>query len=266
MSRLVLFRRVSPNRYGWRIPARPLLSWVVLLATAAPALTAASTGGATERAQYFFDHRHLVPGFTLLAWSTLAVFRPTAPVDESALALWCQVNVELGDDSPQKADKEHYYRLAVAAAETLRTIYPDDAAGHFWWAAAHGDYALAQGIPEALLALPSVVHEMEHAVALDSSFPLPYAILGIVYRELPSVAGGDWARSKRYFEAGLGRAPDFTLLRLELARLDIKEGLYGSARDQLDRLLGTEHPYFESAFVLNDRPAAESLLTQIRGK
>ena len=53
---------------------------------------------------------------------------------------------------------------------------------------------------------------------------------------------------------------------LELARLDIKEGLYGSARDQLDRLLGTEHPYFESAFVLNDRPAAESLLTQIRGK
>jgi len=231
-----------------------------------PILAASSAGGATERAQYFFDHRHLVPGFTLLAWSTLADFRPTAPVDESALALWCQVNVEIGDDSPQKADKEHYYHIAEAAAETLRTLYPSHAAGHFWWAAAHGDYALAQGIPEALLALLPVVHEMEHAIELDPGFPLPYAILSIVYRELPSMAGGDRTRSKSYFETGLGYAPDFTLLRLELARLDIKEGLYGNARDQLDRLLSTAKPYFEAAFVLNDRPAAESLLTQIRGK
>jgi hypothetical protein len=243
-----------------------LLLWVATLAAAVPALAAANAGGATERARYYFDHRHLVPGYTGVAWQILADFRPTAPLDESALALWCQINVEIGDDSPQKADKEHYYRLAEAAAETLRTIYPDDAPGHFWWAAAHGDYALAQGIPQALLALLPVVHEMEHAIALDSSFPLPYAILGIVYRELPSVAGGDWARSKLYFEAGLSRAPDFTLLRLELARLDIREGLYSNARDQLDWLLSTEHPYFESAFVLNDRPAAESLLAQIRGK
>jgi hypothetical protein len=236
------------------------------LSAAVPATAATSTGGAIERARYFFDHRHLVPGYTFMAWQTLADFRPTVPVDESGLALWCQVNVELGDDSPQKADKEYYYRIAEAAAETLRTFYPSDPAGHFWWAAAHGDCALAQGIPEALLALPSVMHEMEHAIALDSSFVLPYAVLGIVYRELPSVAGGDWSRSRRYLEAGLVRSPNMTLLRLELARLDIKEGLYGAGRDQLDRLLSTEHPYFESAFVLNDRPAAESLLAQIQGK
>jgi ribosomal protein S27AE len=176
------------------------------------------------------------------------------------------VNVELGDDSPQKAEQEHYYRIAEAAADTLRATCPNSAAGHFWWAAAHGDRTLAQGIPEALLAVPAVIREMERAIDLDPGFPLPYVVLGMLYRDIPAVAGGDWSRSRRYFETGLEQAPNLTLLRLELARLDIREGMYGDARNQLDVLLSTEHPYFESAFVLNDRPEAESLLTQIRGK
>jgi hypothetical protein len=253
-------------------PLRPAsaarLLWVCLaiVVTAAPAPATPNSGSATERAQYLFDHRHLFSGYTSAAWQVLADYRPTAPLDQSALALWCEVNVELGDDSRGKADKENYYRAAETAAETLCTFYPNDPAGHFWRAAAHGDYALAQSIPEALLALPSVMRGMERAIALDSNFVLPYAILGIVYRELPSVAGGDWTRSRRYFETGLGHAPSFTLLRLELARLDIREGLYGDARAQLDRLISTTRPYYEAAFVLNDRPAAESLLTQIRGR
>ena len=221
---------------------------------------------AVERARYFFDQRYLVPAYTQAAWLTLADYRSAAPRDTAALALWCEVNVELGDDSQQKAEKERYYGIAETAADSLRALCPSSASGCFWWAAARGDYALAQGIPEAMIVLPSVIHEMEHALALDSGFVLPYAILGIVFRELPSVTGGDWIRSRRYFETGLRQSPDFTLLRLELARLDIKEGLYGQARNELDRLLSTQQPYMRAAFVLNDRPAAESLLAQLRGR
>lgn len=242
-----------------------LQACAILLMASVPAI-AAQSDAAVERARYFFDQRYLVSGYTRVAWQVLADYRATAPQDESALALWCQVSVELGDDSQQKAEKERYYGIAQAAAETLRTLNPKDAAGWFWEAAAHGDYALEQGMPQALLALPSVVRDMEYALTLDSSFVLPYPVLGIVFRELPSVAGGDWARSRRYFETGLRQSPDFTLLRLELARLDMKEGLYGQARNELDRLLSTQQPYMEAAFVLSDRPAAESLLAQLRGK
>jgi hypothetical protein len=239
----------------------------VLLAFAAATVAAVWAGEtAVQHARYLFNNRQFVSGYTLQAWQILANYRASAPSDTAALALWCQVNAELGDDSPQKAEQEYYYRIAEAAADTLRTEYPNSAAGHFWWAAAHGDRALLEGIPEALLAMPSVMREMERAIALDPGFPLPYVVLGDLYRDMPTLAGGDCARSRRYFEDGLGRAPNLTLLRLELARLDIKEGLYGEARDQLDSLLNTQHPYFAAAFVLNDRPEAESLLTQIRGK
>jgi hypothetical protein len=234
-------------------------------------LTAAVAAGwagetAVQRARYLFDNRHLDSGYTLRAWQVLADYRSKAASDTAALALWCQVNVELGDDSPRKSEQEHYYQIAEVAADTLRTTCPNSAAGHFWWAAAHGDRALAQGIPEVLLAAPSVIREMERAIDLDPAFPLPYAVLGMLYRDLPTVVGGDWSRSRRYLEDGLEQAPNLTLLRLELARLDVKEGLFGEARDQLGVLLSTEYPYFESAFVLNDRPEAESLLAQIRGK
>jgi hypothetical protein len=264
VSKRFQFPSTALLRTGGPILLRARRARLLLVLLAAAMAVAAETP--VQHARYLFDQRHLTPGFTAWAWQILADYRPTAPLDTAALALWCQVNVEMGDDNELKAVQERYYRIAEAAADTLRTTYPNNAAGHFWWTAAHGDRALAQGIPEALLALPAVIHELERAITSDPGFPLPYAVLGILYREIPAVAGGDWSRSRRYFEAGLRQAPNLTLLRLELARLDIRERLYGQARDQLDLLVGTQHPYFEAAFVLNDRPGAESLLAQIRGK
>jgi hypothetical protein len=221
------------------VPTRARFFLALLVA----AVTVAMAGGnAVQRARYLFDHRHLDSTYTLRAWQILADHRLTAPLDTAALVLWCAVNVELGDDSPLKSEQEHYYRIAEAAADTLRATCPNSAAGHFWWAAAHGDRTLAQGIPEALLAVPAVIREMERAIDLDPGFPLPYVVLGMLYRDIPAVAGGDWSRSRRYFETGLEQAPNLTLLRLELARLDIREGMYGDARNQLDVLLSTEHP------------------------
>jgi len=219
----------------------------------------------TAEAQYLFDHRYIDSTYCATAWRLLGAARRLAPKDERGLALWSQVCLEMGDDSHANADKEHYYGLAEQAAETLRTLYPWDPAGHFWWAAAHGERMLVQGIPQALIALPAVVREMELTLQLDSGFVFPYAVLGVLYRELPAIVGGSDERSRRYFETGLRHAPNFTLLELELARLNAKEGRYSEARAGLENVLSAKDPLYEAAYVLNDRPMADSLLARISG-
>ncbi len=145
---------------------------------------AATHGGVVEKtlaqAQYLFDHRYADSTYTDSAWRLAAAVHGLAPDNEQGLALWAQINVEMGDDSPSNVDKRYYYGLAEQGAETLRARYPQDPAGHFWWAAAHGERMLVQGIPEALIALPSVVREMERTLQLDSAFVLPYAVLGVL--------------------------------------------------------------------------------------
>lgn len=216
------------------------------------------------RAQYLFDHRHVDTTYTDSAWYLAAAVHSLAPDNEQGLALWSQVNVEMGDDSRSNADREYYYRLAEKGAETLRTRYPLDPAGHFWWAAAHGERMLVQGIPEAMIALPSVVREMEHTLQLDSAFVFPYAVLGVLYRELPAVAGGSYARSRLYFETGLRHAPNFTLLDVELARLDARQRRYADARALLEDVLLCKDPLYEAAYFLNDKPEADSMLAAVR--
>lgn len=235
----------------------------VMLALGAPAVTGIEK--ATAEAQYLFDNRYLDSTYTAKAWRLLGASRSLAPEDERAMALWCQVCLELGDDSQSNANKDHYYGLAEQAAETLRTRYPWDPAGHFWWAAAHGERMLVQGIPQAMLALPAVIREMELTLQLDSGFAFPYAVLGVLYRDLPAVVGGSYERSRSYFETGIRHAPNFTLLELELARLDAKEGRYSEARAGLENVLWTQNPLYESAYILNDRPEADSMLAAIRG-
>jgi len=237
---------------------------VVLLALAV--VGAAAEDNAVQRARYLFDHRHLEPWYEAEAWRILADYRAIFPLDAEAIDLWCQVSEDLGDNTADRAKKEYYYRVAEAAADTLRSEFPSIAAGHFWWAAAHGKRALARGRAAAILTAPTVIGEFKRAIALDPGFPLPYAVLGVLYRDLPLLAGGSRARSRSYLMAGLEQAPNLTLLRLELARLDMQERRYTDARRQLEMILSTERPYFEAAFVVNDRPLAESLLAEIRGK
>ncbi|HTW92516.1 MAG TPA: hypothetical protein VMH22_12520 [bacterium] len=214
-------------------------------------------------AQYMFDHRYVDSAYTDSAWYLAAAVHSLAPDNEKGLSLWAQVNVEMGDDSRTNVEREHYYRLAELGAETLRTRFPEDPAGHFWWAAAHGERMLVQGIPEAMLALPAVVREMERTVELDSSFVFPYAVLGMLYRDLPLVAGGSYVRSRLYFETGLRHAPNFTLLGVELARLDAKEGRYSEARTRLQDVLECKSPLYEAAYLLNDKPEADSMLAAL---
>ena len=219
-----------------------------------------------QKGEDFFSRRYLDSTYTDSAYQLLAAARPQYPDDEHGLALWSQVGIEMGDDAIRNADKIAYYTIAQHAAETLKMINSDNPAGHFWWASAYGMVGLTQGTLNALFRVPAVKNELKMTLELDSNFVLAYAILGILYRELPAVVGGDFAVSRYYFETGLARDSTFTLLRLELARLEIKEGHWAAAHQQLEELLATEKPRYQAAFVMNDQPEALKLLAEIKNK
>jgi Tetratricopeptide repeat len=219
-----------------------------------------------QKGEDYFSRRYLNSTYTDSAYQLLAAARPKYPDDEHGLALWSQVGIEMGDDAILNADKIAYYTIAQHAAETLKMINSDNPAGHFWWASAYGMVGLTEGTLNALFRVPAVKNELKMTLELDSNFVLAYAILGILYRELPAVVVGDFAVSRYYFETGLARDSTFTLLRLELARLEIKEGQWEAARQQLEELLATEKPRYQAAFVMNDRPEALKLLAEIKNK
>lgn len=81
------------------------------------------------------------------------------------------------------AGSEFYYRKALAYADSLREHFPDRAETHFWLALCKGSLIPFVGVREKIAISDSVLREADKAIAIDSSFALPYVILGIFQRE-----------------------------------------------------------------------------------
>jgi tetratricopeptide (TPR) repeat protein len=232
----------------------------------AATLQAENIDSVNDEVEYLFTHTHIKRSYSDSALKLLAAARPGDPTNERALALWCQLNQDLGDNTSDKGEKLHIYGRVLAAAETLRTLDSMNPDGHFWWAVTYGDIGMAEGLVQSIGRLSPVKHELVRTIELDSNYAFAYAILAMLYRDLPGIGGGSLSKSRAYFDEGIARAPNFTLLRLELAKLDIKEGRWTDARDQLNQLLACQDPVNIAAFFINDKPKAESLLVQIQNK
>jgi hypothetical protein len=219
-----------------------------------------------SQADYLFHNRHLDTSYFSSALTILAQARTLAPDNETGMALQAAMDIEMGDSATSSEDKFRYYREAECCADTLRSLDSLNPAGHFWWAAACGSTALARGNIYALAALPAVLREFHHSLAVDSSFAVAYGLLGVIYRELPAAIGGDLAKARWYFETGITIDPNLTLLHLELARLEVREHQWAAARAQLSDVMTTDNPSDPAVYFLNDRPEAQKLLDEIRDK
>ena len=88
----------------------------------------------------------------------------------------------------------------------------------------------------------------------------------MLYYELPGIVGGSLARSEEYLKTGLEIDPDYTVIRLDLAKVYIKQKRWLEAREQLVELVETTDPTYPADFVLDDKPEALELLEQIKDK
>jgi tetratricopeptide (TPR) repeat protein len=227
---------------------------------------AADFDTALDDAAYLFFNRHLDESYLDSAFSLLLTLHEQEPTSAQALYLWSRIHIQLGDNARTRGEKMDLFRRARAIADTLRTVAPTDALGHTWWGVAHGRIGQTQGVLNSLFMVPDFKRAFGRALELDPDQTTAHDALGVLYYELPSVAGGDLRKAEAHFQAGIKIDPDYALLYLDLAKVYIRQKRWQQARDQLNALLAIEAPTYPGDFYLDDRPEAEALLREIQDK
>lgn len=231
----------------------------------AAVVTLAGAAG-TDRAEYMLFNRHLNRTWLDSAYNTLAQLHAADPDNEHLLYLWSRVHVQKGDDARTKVEKLTYYGGAKAIAETLIARNDRSDEGHCWWGVAQGRIGQTRGVLNSLFMVPDVRRAFTRTLELNPRHATAYDALGVLYYELPGFAGGSLARSEQYFQKGIECDPNYTLLRLDLAKVYIKQKRWSAARSQLDALLATADPRYPADAELDDKPEARQLLKRIEGK
>jgi len=233
-----------------------LLAVVVTLAGAAT----------TDRAEYMFFNRHLNRTWLDSAYNLLAAAHAANPTDEHLLYLWSRIHDQKGDDSRTKAEKLTYFGRAKAIAETLIALNDQNDEGHCWWGVAQGRIGQTRGVLNSLFMVSGLKKAFGRAIELNPKHPTALDALGVLYYELPGFAGGNLDLSENYFKRSIESDPGYTLARLDLAKVYIKQKRWLAARGQLNALLATVDPKYPGDSELDDKPEARELLKRIEGK
>jgi tetratricopeptide (TPR) repeat protein len=235
----------------------------LLLLAAMVTLAGAAT---TDRAEYMFFNRHLNRTWLDSAYDMLATAHAADPTDEHCLYLWCRAHLQKGDNARTKTDKLKYFGRAKAIAETLIAINDKNDDGHCWWGVAQGRIGQTRGVLNSLFMVSGLKKAFNRALEINPRHPTALDALGVLYYELPGFAGGDLAKSEQYYKRGIESAPNYCLIRLDMAKVYIKQKRWFAARTQLNALLSTADPLFPADAELDDKPEARQLLKQMEGK
>ena len=239
---------------------------IPLLLLAAVALGGTSVDSLCDRAEYLFFNRHLGTGHLDSAYALLQQGRDEDPEHQRCLYLWSRIHVQKGDNADDKDAKLRLYSRSKAIAESLQSVNERNPDGHMWWAVAQGRIGQTRGVMNSLFMVPSLKKAFSTVLELDPNYATAYDAYGVLYYELPGIVGGSLGKAEQYFLEGLDIDPDYTVIRLDLAKVYIKQKRWQEARGQLEILVDTDFPTFPADFVLDDRPEAERLLAEIAGR
>ncbi|HDQ99610.1 MAG TPA: tetratricopeptide repeat protein [candidate division WOR-3 bacterium] len=219
-----------------------------------------------DRAEFLLFNRHEGTGRLDSARSLLIRGRRLEPKHERCLYLWSRIHIQQGDDAKDKGRKLALYERARAIADTLRELNDGNPLGHMWWGVAQGRIGQTRGVLNSLFMVPSLRGAFNRVLELDPGHTTAYDALGVLYCELPGFVGGDLAKSEQYLRRGLELDPNYTVIRLDLARNLVKQKRRDEARVELERLIATESPTLPADFELDDKPEARALLKQLSGQ
>ncbi len=225
--------------------------------------TATRVDSICQQAEFLLLNRHLHPGYLDSAYRLLTLARKLNPRHEHALYLWSRIHTQKGENTNNKTEKLRMFERAKAIAETLQTLNPKNPHGYMWWAVAQGRIGQTRGVLNSLFMVPDLKKAFNRVLELDPNYASAYDGLGVLYSELPTWAGGDLKKAEQLLIRGLKIDPNYTTIRLDLARVYLKQGRRQDAREQLQLLLKTARPTYPADFYLEDKPAAEKLLKEI---
>jgi tetratricopeptide (TPR) repeat protein len=235
----------------------------MLLLVTTVTLSGAAT---TDRAEYMFFNRHLNRTWLDSAYDMLAAARAADPTDEHCLYLWSRIHIQKGDDAKTKSEKLTYFGGAKAIAETLIALNGKNDEGHCWWGVAQGRIGQTRGVINSLFMVSGLKKAFGRTLELNPKHPTALDAFGVLYYELPGFAGGNLDLSEEYFKRSIESDPGYTLARLDLAKVYIKQKRWLAARTQLNALLATIDATYPADTELDDKPEARQLLKQIEDK
>jgi len=239
-----------------------LLLWALMVV-----VTSASAGESPwDRAEYMFFNRHLNPTWLDSAYNLLAEIHQADPKQEHCLYLWSRIHIQKGDDARTKGEKLSNFGRAKAIAETLIALNDRNDEGHCWWGVAQGRIGQTRGVLNSLFMVAGLKRAFGRALELNPNHPTALDAFGVLYYELPGFIGGSLAKSEEYFKRSIESAPNYTLARLDLAKVYVKQKRWVAARAQFDSLLATTDARYPADAELDDKPEARELLEQIKDK
>lgn len=185
-----------------------------------------------------------------------------------AQALWrlARLYVAFGDKRTNKDEKLSRYEKGKGYGERAKTAGPNSAEAHFWYGVCLGRIGQTKGVLNSLSLAGPVKQAFEKALSLDPKFAPAMDGLAVWYMEVPGFAGGDLNKSVEYLKKGIATQPNYSLLYIDLAKVYIKQGNYSGAREQLNKCLAITNPYNPADFYLDDKPEAQKMLEEIKGK
>lgn len=159
--------------------------------------------------------------------------------------------VDIGEHLPNKTDVEkqkqlEWYEKSLSFAKKAIQSDPKGAMGYTREAIANGRIALFRGIWESLDLVKQTKADCEKAIALDSTEPAAYYVLGRTNAkvcEKPKFIrwplGIGWANMDdaiKNYEEAIRLRPNFIMYRLDCARAYVEMEEYSKARDHLMKI------------------------------
>ena len=155
-------------------------------------------------------------------------------------ATWqlAKFNYYLATHTDDSTERDKAFRDGIDAGKAAVQLQNGQPEGHFWLGANYGGAAQHSAI-QGLATVDDIRNEMETVLRLNESYQdgSAYMVLGLVYLNAPSIAGGDPKKAVELMEKGLHFGEPNAFLHLHLAEAYTKVGRKADARKQLDTIL-----------------------------
>jgi tetratricopeptide (TPR) repeat protein len=245
----------------------PVLSLAMLVAlTGAAPASASGPSPFVEGLKTLHAHYHEDPTRLDVVRQGLLEAAQADPRLEHLLAL-AQVSFVWGDVRAATRDQKlEAYQQGREAAQRAVAFHPGSALAHFWFATNSGRLGQVQGVVRSLFGLPAVKQAIRTAMELDPMLTATYVLAGYVAFEVPAIFGGDIDMAEELFRKGLMQDPNFTGIRVALAKVLIRKGRITEARAELEAVLGEQHPSNPADWTFKDAKEARELLQSLRAK
>ena len=155
-------------------------------------------------------------------------------------AAWqlAKFNYYLASHTPNPTERDEAFRDGIEAGKSAVQLQNEKPDGHFWLGANYGGAAQRSAVL-GLATVDDIRNEMETVLRLNEGYQdgSAYMVLGLVYLNTPTIAGGDPKKAVELMEKGLRFGEPNAFLHLHLAEAYMKVGRNDDARKQLNMIL-----------------------------